>query len=177
MLLGNDLWSLKTASMADLALLIFHFRECSYSYLSLYPITVFNLNFSLPRTFLLTLHAFFPPLILMPLLVACSSFLLPLNFASSPFPSQPSLPPLPTSLHLTYFTVYSSFQPISALSDCMHLRVTEGGWPRRFGFGLNPPWCRTRQHNRALVTDKLCMTGIVTHSIPFFSPFFCHLCS
>lgn len=83
----------------------------------------------------------------------------------------PNPPSLPTSLHLTYFTVYSSFQPIFALSDCMHLRVTEGGWPRRFWFGLNPSRCGTQQHNRALVTDKLCLTGIVTHSIPFFPLF------
>lgn len=124
MLLGNNFWSLKVANMADLALLCFHFGAYSF-HLSTYLCPLLDINLSLPPTFLLTLHRFLHPFFLMPLLVA-SSLLVVASKLSLPLP-----PTLPTSLHLTYFSISSPFQHISALTGCMQPRVTEGGWPGR----------------------------------------------
>lgn len=101
MLLGNNLWSLKAANMADLALLVFHFAECPSSILSIYPSSLgLYLNFSLPPTFVLTLH---------PFLLLSSSCLSPLHppppccfyYASKlSLPFHPSLPACFSSLDL-----------------------------------------------------------------------------
>ncbi len=120
MLLGNNLWSLKAANMADLALLVFHFGECSSSSPPIYPSSLLrNLNFSLPPTFLLTLHPLSPPSPLMPP-PPCCLYASKLSLPSSSLS-------LHTFLHLTYFSVSSSFQHISALLGSMQRRVTEGG--------------------------------------------------
>lgn len=123
-LLGNNLWSLTAANMADLALLVYHFGECSLL-LSTYP--------SIPRhrfsTWIFHHHSPFYSHY-----IALSSFpphasphrILLLLVASLNFPSPPSLSSCPLSLHLTYFSVSSAFQHISALLGSTQRRATDG---------------------------------------------------
>lgn len=124
MLLGNNLWSLKAANMADLALLVFHFGECSYTSQPVHPSSTFlNLHFSLPPTFLLTLLPF-PPLSssclshhrILLLLVA--SMLL--NF---PFPP-PLLPSLPA--HFSSLDLFQCLLISSAHFCFIRQRAAEG---------------------------------------------------
>lgn len=116
-LLGNDVWSLKAANMADLTSFVFHFGALLFLYLS--PVTVSELFLIFFITTHLSTYTAWPPLF----------FLMPLHDPPPvccllAFPSS-----LPASLHLTYFTVSSSFQHISVLLGGMQPKVTEGGRP------------------------------------------------
>lgn len=95
MLLGNNLWSLKAANTADLALLVFHFGECSSSslptYLSL--ITVSELKFFITAhlsTYTTSPYSSFPPHA-----SPHRNLLLLVAFTPRNFPSPPPLSPCP----------------------------------------------------------------------------------